>query len=1093
MSIDIGSGPAEMDAIDLDDHSAATDLGITSATAGILMSKAHYLRPEGKKEKFVDLNLVSGSSDNFRSSMGGFYTVENQPANGLISGQYLGFTHLSPLYPDPKGHAGFPIMSVISLCDLDRIRVPIAGSTKKDTLVPYKRFICAVDGNSSVILNDKYWKLLWTGGTLDDVEIPALYRAGSFDDHSTQGIKPYSQMDIRNFTAAANLSPVDYINDSATAVQISYDYNKYLPLYQAKAITKMTELELTNLYLLKSAIRHAIVGPRAGTDPFDDPLGVDTTADLIPAGSTEVYNFAHQPKMLDFITADGALYAGYDPSSEALPASCIQNLFEEEEKMTYFLDNQYVVHNLSSNTKDYINEKMKNVVFNAAATAEVLPTAWNSSSHMPYCAKISFPPGVGGPIRNLMEGHKLDTRFLLMLKEAFLEQTGDSLSLTPQQYLREVDAQTTTESEAGPLAVRTTEVDQVEYKSIDLFDLLLYSYSKIKFDLEDYTLIETSEVGFSGPDSSQTRAGYDTKGVYRYVNGIATSRTITDVLHTIGTPTSPQTGLFYINDIYSLMNLTLESSDTWVPEYDPTIPGASDKPTSRITETIAYRIEKRGALVTDEGYTQTALQNYWIWNPKSGMAATELIPDLGVSEQPKPRRGVDIIDTQVKYDKDYVYNIYEYKIVHGIKYKFANLQLSRIIGDVRDIDATTFEYIDDYHFIGTEAWCIEYYDPETDDDETVDDLLETSAYSIFAQVDGPGGDGTPPPGMDFIWRTDFGDWINESISSIASPAQRIAVSRHSTFETYTGTDGDSRYSSQKPYFANFVVTVEPSIRIIECPMFSKNIKIKDNPPNNLNIEPTYALDNSNDIIFQINYETFNRLNYPDTVTSIDEEIKTDYLNSNDLLDSTLIETESISNQSYIQVFRLSKKPTSLKDFEGHELDSEIMTIPNMKRRRQIDSLESPVTTSKLAYNDVLFSDTIKSNQKYYYLFRAINELDIPGPPSGIVQAELINDGGYKYALFDVLFPEDLVVDEFDRTTKPIKKVFQIKPSMEQLMLNVDNADFSDTASSQKQNVIVGEAEDSIFDKTFKIRLTSKKTGKKIDLNVTYKKNDDSFS
>jgi len=35
------------------------------------------------------------------------------------------------------------------------------------------------------------------------------------------------------------------------------------------------------------------------------------------------------------------------------------------------------------------------------------------------------------------------------------------------------------------------------------------------------------------------------------------------------------------------------------------------------------------------------------------------------------------------------------------------------------------------------------------------------------------------------------------------------------------------------------------------------------------------------------------------------------------------------------------------------------------------------------------------------------------------------------------------------------------------------------------NVDIGTAADLIWDKTFKIRLTSKKTGKKIDLNVTY--------
>ena len=35
------------------------------------------------------------------------------------------------------------------------------------------------------------------------------------------------------------------------------------------------------------------------------------------------------------------------------------------------------------------------------------------------------------------------------------------------------------------------------------------------------------------------------------------------------------------------------------------------------------------------------------------------------------------------------------------------------------------------------------------------------------------------------------------------------------------------------------------------------------------------------------------------------------------------------------------------------------------------------------------------------------------------------------------------------------------------------------------NVAVGKADDTIWNKTFKLRLTSKKTGKKIDFNLTY--------
>ena len=47
-------------------------------------------------------------------------------------------------------------------------------------------------------------------------------------------------------------------------------------------------------------------------------------------------------------------------------------------------------------------------------------------------------------------------------------------------------------------------------------------------------------------------------------------------------------------------------------------------------------------------------------------------------------------------------------------------------------------------------------------------------------------------------------------------------------------------------------------------------------------------------------------------------------------------------------------------------------------------------------------------------------------------------------------------------------------------------DYSKSAFSQLEKIKIGMAEHNLWNKAFKIRLTSKKTGKKIDLNITYK-------
>ena len=82
-----------------------------------------------------------------------------------------------------------------------------------------------------------------------------------------------------------------------------------------------------------------------------------------------------------------------------------------------------------------------------------------------------------------------------------------------------------------------------------------------------------------------------------------------------------------------------------------------------MNEVIAYRIEKIGGPVSGDSPTQSVLQNFWIFN-------NEDIENL------------NFIDSQVKYNKDYTYRVYAYHIVNGFKYKYSNLQISRIIGAV---------------------------------------------------------------------------------------------------------------------------------------------------------------------------------------------------------------------------------------------------------------------------------------------------------------------------------------------------------------------------------------------------------------------------
>ena len=77
-------------------------------------------------------------------------------------------------------------------------------------------------------------------------------------------------------------------------------------------------------------------------------------------------------------------------------------------------------------------------------------------------------------------------------------------------------------------------------------------------------------------------------------------------------------------------------------------------------------------------------------------------------------------------------------------------------------------------------------------------------------------------------------------------------------------------------------------------------------------------------------------------------------------------------------------------------------------------------------------------------------------------------------------------------SKTMKKMLQVYPALEQVTPNLpaNTVGFDDPNDIALGEVALGNRDEAIWGKTFKMRLTSKKTGKKIDMNVTFDKKDE---
>jgi len=334
--------------------------------------------------------------------------------------------------------------------------------------------------------------------------------------------------------------------------------------------------------------------------------------------------------------------------------------------------------------------------------------------------------------------------------------------------------------------------------------------------------------------------------------------------------------------------------------------------------------------------------------------------------------------------------------------------------------------------------------------------------------------------------------FSQNIATSYDPSNFIA-SINETVSLYTQTSNryatNAQISSPHKYMADFYVDYQPTYKIIRRVVGAKEIAVLDHPPVTPDVTPYQRMDNSQIIGFYINKEAFR--NTPDVLTENDTKIKTgnyptplnlseyqtrnNYLSYNGLLDSTILSNQSVSPLNRLQVFRIDFMPKSVSDFDGNLVHSKNLINEN---------------TGEDYYSNCFYEEKVQTNKKYYYMFRFVNANDVAGHLSPIQVVELKDDGSYKYAEFDVILQSELENETFEKdNTRSFKKVLSIKPNSRHLAFDEEEIDFEQPASTQAGNLNVGIADELIWDKTFKFRLTSKKTGKKIDLNVTYKLKD----
>lgn len=173
-----------------------------------------------------------------------------------------------------------------------------------------------------------------------------------------------------------------------------------------------------------------------------------------------------------------------------------------------------------------------------------------------------------------------------------------------------------------------------------------------------------------------------------------------------------------------------------------------------------------------------------------------------------------------------------------------------------------------------------------------------------------------------------------------------------------------------------------------------------------------------------------------------------------------------------ELFRVGAAPTSYNSFKGFN----VTNAP----------IQAELGPDKFS-TAVAYVDRIVPNVKYWYCARSIDIHENISNPTYIFELEMVDNRGQMFMRQKIFAFKPQKLDY----KKTGRRFLAIEPRYEQMNYN-DNEESPGTVSLNEapSSNILGQGSvrevSSIWGKKFKVRVTSKKTGRKIDLNVAFK-------
>ena len=292
-------------------------------------------------------------------------------------------------------------------------------------------------------------------------------------------------------------------------------------------------------------------------------------------------------------------------------------------------------------------------------------------------------------------------------------------------------------------------------------------------------------------------------------------------------------------------------------------------------------------------------------------------------------------------------------------------------------------------------------------------------------------------------------------------AHQFIVGTDYIYDAMTGVDSVN-------FTATFGVTYMPSLKIARIPIFKQNARLLDSAPLPPNVELIPYKGVFTEFLINLSGNSGDIEEMPVIITDADADFYKKHREARGLDEDAPIRFASDDAAGRFEIYRTDVAPKSYEDF-----------------RTNLYALAGAVDVASAS-----MKSKVQTNKKYYYTFRAIDQHDNRSNPTPVYQVEIVENNGMMFFISSIYeFPtmEDKITH-----TRTFQRFLKINPNMIQSLVNMEETfpdGYMDDASAFEapgDRVILGKAEQDVWEKNFKLRVTSKHTGRKFDINLTCK-------